>query len=710
MSFNLDTLYGLLPAVYRIRDAREGEPLRALLAVIAEQVTVLEEDLAQLYDDQFIETCAPWAVPYIGDLLGVRGLYELGDAAIAPNVRKALRQRAQVANTIAYRRRKGTAALLEQLAYDTTGWRARVVEFFQLLATTQHMNHLRGDHPVTVNLRDTGKLHALNTPFDCLAHSAEVRNIASRRGKYNIPNVGIFLWRLQPYSLTDSPAFPVDKVAGRYTFSPLGNPVQLFTRPETETRSEHLADPINVPMPILRYLVCGNKLENYYGQDKSFSVLVKGQEIARSQIRVCDLSDDAKGDWRHTPGSGTVAVDTEQGRIAFADAPDGDVRVTFHYGFSSDMGGGEYERSDTFDERLAVVKSVTMPDRIQDALAVVASGGAVEVRDSGVYQEELAIDAHVGARIELRAANGVRPALILTKEMTIRGAKDAEVTLSGLLIAGATVRAGGELRLLRLVHCTLVPGLKLSAKGDPEQAVTPSLIVESPNTLVEIDRCIVGGFHVADGAGLLLAHDARVRITNSIVDATDATGVAYAGLDGVGPGAPLRVENSTFIGRVHTALLPLACNSIFLAAADSCGPWQAAIRVDRQQEGCVRFCYVPWQVQVPRRYHCQPDRAAAVAVAAALKVNSSLPAAEQDAIVQEVRSRVVPQFNSVSYGQHDYCQLGQASPVEIRQGADDGAEMGAFHNLYQPQREANLLVRLPEYLRFGLEAGVFYVT
>ena len=36
--------------------------------------------------------------------------------------------------------------------------------------------------------------------------------------------------------------------------------------------------------------------------------------------------------------------------------------------------------------------------------------------------------------------------------------------------------------------------------------------------------------------------------------------------------------------------------------------------------------------------------------------------------------------------------------------------MGAFHYLFQPQRETNLRVRLDEYLRFGLEAGIFYAT
>ena len=45
---------------------------KALLRSSREQVAVLEDDLEQLYDDQFIETCAEWVVPYIGDLVGYR--------------------------------------------------------------------------------------------------------------------------------------------------------------------------------------------------------------------------------------------------------------------------------------------------------------------------------------------------------------------------------------------------------------------------------------------------------------------------------------------------------------------------------------------------------------------------------------------------------------------------------------------------------------
>ena len=82
MSFDADRLYALLPAVHRIRDAEQGYPLRQLIGVIADQAAVLEEHLEQLYDNQFVETAAPWALPYLGDLLGLRGLS--GRGALTP--------------------------------------------------------------------------------------------------------------------------------------------------------------------------------------------------------------------------------------------------------------------------------------------------------------------------------------------------------------------------------------------------------------------------------------------------------------------------------------------------------------------------------------------------------------------------------------------------------------------------------------------------
>ena len=55
---NPDRLYDLVPVVYRLRDAEQGYPLKALLRVIGEQVDVVEQDIAALYENWFIETCA----------------------------------------------------------------------------------------------------------------------------------------------------------------------------------------------------------------------------------------------------------------------------------------------------------------------------------------------------------------------------------------------------------------------------------------------------------------------------------------------------------------------------------------------------------------------------------------------------------------------------------------------------------------------------
>ena len=637
MSFDVERTYELLPAIYRIRDADQGEPLKALLSVIADQVGVLEEDLAQLYDDQFIETCAPWVVPYIGDLIGYRTLHNV--------VPKIGSQRSEVAHTIGFRRRKGTAAMLEQLARDVTGWNARAVEFFQLLGWTQWTpNHIRQKNFYAPDLRQWETLEKIDGPFDTVAHTVDVRHVATGQGKYNIQNIGIFLWRLTAYSLTKSPAFQLD--TKRFLFHPLGFDTQLFTNPVTEDEVTHLAEPINVPAPISRR-VLDAYLPQYYGDGASVSL----DGVPIEKIVACDLSG-----WVHTPPAGKIAIDPVLGRIAFADAQSGPPLVTFHYGFSDDVGGGEYDRTATFDALLSPIEEVPVPHAtIQDALNAVTAGGVVEISNSGRYAETPTINVNAGERVELRAANEHRPTIVLGGDLIINGAADSEVTLNGLLIAGGTILVNGMLRALRLRHCTVLP------------SVNPSLAVDFPDVTIEIDHCITGALRVHERS--------NVSITDSIVDATNEAAVAFAAANGTDAGGTLQIADSTVVGIVHTLELKLASNSIFMSD----------VRSEKKQSGCVRFCYLPLTSVVPRRYRCQPEQ-------------------ESDAL------RVKPQFTSLAYGDPGYGQLALRTAAQIRKGADDEAEMGAFHELYEPQRGTNLRIRLDEYLRFGLEAGIFYVT
>lgn len=679
VSISSDYLYSLLPALYRERDVASGGVLRQYLEVLTDELAVAADGVDQLYDDLFVETAAPWVLPYLAELIGLHGL---PGASIA-----GLTSRAEVANTIAYRRRKGTAAILEQLARDTTGWPARAVEYFELLASCQHMNHVRPRNQVTVSVRNPYRLQFADTPFERgetadLLHLPEVRRIPPRRGRYNIPNIGVHLWRLRGYPVTELPALPAapgDLV--RYLINPLGAALQLFSLPVSETEITHPAEPINLPLPLSRLLMDA-QLASYYGPGLSLDIA--GVDV--DAVEACNLSDipGGGGAWAHTPvPAGRVRIDPVLGRLAFGDEQTPAPMISYHYGFSADLGGGEYERVDTFAttegtlETVAQDGSAVHPTITAAIAALGASGGTVEVRDSCRYEETLAITATASA-IEIRAGDRRRPVLVLGGEFVVDLADDAEVSINGLVIAGGTLRVTGTGRLA-LRHCTLVPGITLDGEGEPDQPGAPSLVVDSPGASVSLQRCIVGGIrsHV----------DSDVACTDTVVDAGE-NGIAFASApDGSGPGGTASLDECTVLGRVHIRLLERASNSIFLAVVlpGDAARWPGPVLVDRRQQGCVRFCYLPAGSRTPRRYRC-------------------VPAAETEAA--ELR----PVLTSSRYSTPGYVQLDRRTPAAVWRGADDESELGALHHLNQPLREGYLQARLEDYLRFSLEAGLFFVT
>lgn len=95
---------------------------------------------------------------------------------------------------------------------------------------------------------------------------------------------------------------------------------------------------------------------------------------------------------------------------------------------------------------------------------------------------------------------------------------------------------------------------------------------------------------------------------------------------------------------------------------------------------------------------------------------SSLPARPGDDRPERHRSRPGSHARDACLHQHPLCctpaygQLTRGTAPEIRTGADNGAEMGVWNLLQQPQREANLLLALDEYLRYGLEAAPIFVN
>lgn len=908
MSTNPDRLFELLPAIYRKRDAEQGQPLRALLQVMAEQVDVVEKDVARLYENWFIETCEDWVVPYIGDLVGYEAVHAAGQpsdlrTAQGRTHNRILTPRSEVANTIRNRRRKGTLYLLELLARDVADWPGRAVEFFKLVGFTQNLNHLKPKRGGTVDLRHGDAFDRIDGPFDELAHTIEVRrpNSALTRGRYNIPSVGLFVWRLRAYSVTRTFAYHWDHLLPPhcFTFSVLANDVPLFNRAEPDPEITRIEDELHLPVPIRRKALEGETIEladtgkfriaseKYYGEGKSLAIYVEGWPeddapkhlLPREQVLPANLAE-----WK-LPGDkhpkGYVAVDPELGRLMFPSkhAPP-KMWLSYSYGFVSEMGGGEYRREllepsahplslsifrsydlkppdenfkpphaflarlksatpspvalyltqqlaeatrELLDKHdLAKPPSATLLEALADDLTALIQGGSfylvedpagrkifedvpttaaiqtilmhekdlkefgqslsreeiirlnrlllesefanelapsyavyyvaqekpegipaerffptlmstkdtvgavetwakeapcygvIEILDSSVYTEQPVVALKPGQTLQIRAANGRRPAIRMLDinfsgpdAFVVKGAKDSRIILDGLLIFGRGVHVENEMAEAHLRHCTLVPGWSLNDKSEPINMRGVSLSLIDTQARVYITHSILGAIQVEQDE--VKTEPLPLFIEDSILDATGLTRDALSAGSCEFAHAALTLKRCTVLGHVHAHEITLAENSLFMGL----------VTVARRQSGCLRFCYVttrwPMDTEVdrkcsrtPRRFNCQPDLAERALLEK--RTGAALSESDKEQALSGERMRVRPQFNSSRYGAPQYCQLAHSCAPEIKRGADDESEMGAYHDLFQPQREANLRVRLEEYTPAGMDAGIFFAN
>jgi hypothetical protein len=726
MSITGESLYDLLPAAFRTADDAGGGTVRALLEVLAAQFDALDADLEQMGEDWFIETCSPWVVPYIGELVGEHLIAEIEGVATP---------RARIANTIGYRRRKGTVAVLEALTRDTTGWPARAVEYYRLLAADQHLADIRLERPAHVSLRDANALELVDTPFDTAPHTVDVRRIEGAtktgRSRHNIPNVGLHVYRLGAYWVPRATAAPATSPSdGRYHVDPLQRDVHLFNRPAPETEIDHLATEVDVAARLRRRplhdelearradLAAGRTPQaNWFGDRPAVRVyraLNAGDpvlEVPPEQIDVCHLGDlGGPPGWRRPP-AGRISVDPVLGRLAF---PDGElpaaVLVSSAYGFAGEVGAGPYDRSAAvaalIDRKVTWQVGVSrdvaaVPDLIFPTLGEAVEKwneqpdgtvGLIAVMDSHRFEEDLTganrlivgegsliaivaagwpelpiaggLPGQLGRQVGRISATGVRPALV--GDLEIRGAAPDDspalgaAIVDGLLVSGrvnVTATTTKDLGRLTVAHSTIEGGVRVTGQNE--------------HLTVVIERSIVGQVRLSSTVPVLMVADSIVdaRGTEPAIQADSAA----ADLDGV-----------TVLGRTRVRQVE-ATNCIFTGA----------LVADRTQVGCVRYSSLGGGSVTPRRYRCQPDAALA-----------AHPHSDPTAIA----ARTAPSFTSEDPGDPGYAQLGRRCPPEIAYGADGGFEMGAFGFLRSPQRAANLLASLDEYLRLGLDAALIPET
>ncbi len=701
-----------------------------------------------MWEDQSIENCDDWVIPYIGNLLATNLVSNLDASTL----------RRDVAKTIYYRRRKGTPNILEEVASDITGWQAKIVEFSRRLGRTRHgldpaiglatlvdssiagfqkAESLVG--PLTrtgigglADLRKVQGVSKVNSAFDEFFHTADVRQGRGRSGWYGIPRLGVFLWRLQSFGVDKTTPVESSQCPGQFTFDPTGRDIPLFAAAVPRQGSTWVsAAEWQLPTPITT-----NLLQPALDQKPAYALYAsKTREVVALNALGVFQAGLASGEYdlipagaltadRSNPGpaafSGHSAsvpppsflIDPSRGRlIALTHGPVRDLRVTYHYGFSSTIGAGPYDRQvggpppSTPDPKLSYAGG----GHALLATSPIPTSGTVTLEDSLTYTAMN--DVTVKGCLIINAANEERPVVRLapTKNVTFKGGPDAPgnvLVLDGIFFSGADLVLIGTFDRVTVTCCTFDPGTSAPPPTSPASS-SPSpffamavdgrplapchLWIEGQVGTLTIERSVTGPIRDRNGGQV-----ETLTITDSIIQAIP-TGVASAASMPFSGSIPQEAANAA-LALIEGDVTLSRCTVLGRVAVHRLQASECILRdqvqVDDTQHGCIRFTAWADGSSLPRQYE-------SVRISPGAQI-----------------------FTSTDFGQPGYCQLlptadaailtpvGPAPPAPptIVGGAENGTEMGAFARELNPIKAGALLLKYQEYMPVGLVPVLIDVT
>ena len=277
-----------------------------LLAALGQQFDLLEAEVDWLYEDQFIETCADWVVPYIGALVGAR-ILETRDSQSA---------RMQVANTIRDRRAKGTARALAGRAQAVMSAPAEAIEYATHVVHTFNPNFPGDSRAMTTAINGPGG-RVLGLPSTIGQRVVELRDMREG-GRFAPRNVGARVWTTR--SVAHSEVVPSQVgggQAGRFRFDPLGRDIVLWSQPASRSLEHPRLAPRQIPGPI-PLTAAVDAPDAYYGPGKGLLLVIDQTEKPLSEVCFCDLGDGGPGQWNDhgSPDEkNRIRIDPHRGRF-----------------------------------------------------------------------------------------------------------------------------------------------------------------------------------------------------------------------------------------------------------------------------------------------------------------------------------------------------------------------------------------------------------
>ena len=660
----------LPPALLAAQPPDDIPAVLALLGSIEEQWLLLAADVDRVLDDAFPDSAADWALPYLGQLLG-----------LPPGA-----GRAEIGSATALRRRRGTPSALEDFASVVTGWPARATEGWQSTVWCQQLGH-----PVrrTASLSMRAGEHLLiGTQLDPARRSVTP-------GGPDHPAAAtatVFPWQVYRYDATQ-----VCPLSGtrRFAFHPLGLPAPLYLQPQPLVIASDAEDELPPgPPPVLRPprtpgdlpLRATWRLIEALGPVSYGPVWLLGPGhplTADGPALLALTADNAPVPWTAigltslpsgggpAPADNQVLVDPSRGVIAVGASITGTIRATFYRPVSGRIGAlASTAEPDDSAGTVIIVDPAGGPHApgqvvVADLDAAVAAALAVRGPDAGPgpdveirleTNDRLAAPAPMTAvppvsRWRIVAPTGLAP--VIEGDVMI-GLPGASVEIAGCYLDG-NLTAGASLAALTLTGITMNPAAGRTLSVEPGAwtlRLSASLCHLGPI------RADLGAFPViladciVDGAGVALS-------PCGAAPAPPPPAPAVAAADRFPPG--LAATGVTFAG-------PVAVDTI---QASDC-LFGGGIRTVVTSAGCLRFSHLG----------DQDDPAAH-------------PPAHQ-CLTGPLPTMMSSGAESVGYYAPLLADPGGRGADPVLTGASDGGEIGAYHHAQRGPLALQLAQRLAE--------------
>lgn len=672
----------LPPALFTTSDPEQTPVLLALLSAIEEQWLELAADVDRVLDDTFPDSAADWALPYIGQLLGLPP-----DAG-----------RAEIASATALRRRRGTPSALEDFAQIVTGWPSRVTEGWRSTVWCQQLAHpVRRTASISMRAGEHLLIHGQLDP---------ARRSVTLGGAYHpaAATAMVFPWQVMEYH--DVQACPLS-TAGRFALHPLGLTSPLYLRPQPLTIASDAEDelppgnppevraprapgdlPLRATWRLIEALAPGAAtygqvwhLTNDHpltsetdGAPALLRISVDGTALSWSQIGLTGLPDTGAPN----PGAGEVFVDPSRGTLAVGSGITGTIRATFYRPVPASIGA--LASTAEFDEGSGTVIVVDPSGNTPSA------GGRIVVADLSAALAAAVALPEPPPRLSDRAASpDVEIRLQTNDRLLSPGAVSGSPKATRWRIvaaAGSTPTIVGNLTLdlsgadIEVVGCYLDGNLNIgsSLAGLTLTSVTMNPAAGRILTTTEADawtvRLRASRSHLAPIRADLSAFP--IELTDCTVDGT-GTAPAPCGTAGSGPPpVPALAALDRFPPRVHAT----GCTFTGVVAADMIDATDCAfldgLRTVVTSSGCLRYCYLGPNddpLAHPNGYQC---------------VTGPLPTMGSSGL------------ESVNYLAPLLISPGSRNPHPVLYGASDGGEIGAYHHARRGPLALRLAQRISE--------------